>query len=93
MVIIDSGCRGFIGPCPSAPLDEWVMQLSGYRSAPIGQLGLLTNHPGTVGQSAMVMVEMVTGWAGAPSLPPVAVPFAAMPVSTSNPSVMVPKTV
>src|SRR4051794_32797547 len=23
-VIIDSGCRGFIGPCPSAPLDEWV---------------------------------------------------------------------
>ena len=32
-MIIDSGCRGFIGPYPSAPLDEWVMQLSGYRSA------------------------------------------------------------
>ena len=26
-VIIDSGCRGFIGPCPSAPLDEWVFEV------------------------------------------------------------------
>src|SRR4029077_5457422 len=26
-VIIDSGCRGFIGPCPSAPLDEWVVDV------------------------------------------------------------------
>src|SRR5664279_982807 len=30
--IIDSGCRGFVGPYPSAPLDEWVIQLSGHRS-------------------------------------------------------------
>src|SRR6476659_10575671 len=39
-VIIDSGCRGFIGPCPSAPLDEWVVQLSGHRSARIAGVGL-----------------------------------------------------
>jgi hypothetical protein len=104
--IIDSGCRGFIGPYPSAPLDEWVIQLSGHRSvrdscdkAGFGHTPAVTPGPAGPGRPSFpescyetVTEEMVTGCTGAPSLPDV-VPRAAMPVTTSKPSPTVPNTV
>ncbi len=74
---------------------RWIIELSDDSSAPITVVGSVC-EPSVLARSSQpetVTAEIVTGSTGLVALPEPVMPLAAIPWMTSNPPVMVPKTV